>query len=72
MPSAIDAPLSQPALHVSSVPSTRSFYRCQSTPVLHGRRVWWCWLRTLGQRTESAMDRLAREEPYRYIQASLW
>ena len=72
MPSAIDAPLSQPALRVSSVLSTRPFDIGRSTPVLHGTRPWWRWLRSLGPRTESAMDRLAREEPYRFIQASLW
>jgi len=72
MPSAINAPLSQPALQVSSRPSTRPFDIGRSMPVLHGRRVWWRWLGTLGQQSESAMDRLAREEPYRFIQASLW
>ena len=72
MPSAIDAPLSQPALRVSSVQSTRPFDIGWSTPVLHGTRPWWRWLRSLGQRTESAMDRLAREEPYRFILATLW
>jgi hypothetical protein len=72
MPSAIDAPLSHSAPLGSSVHSTRPFDIGQRTPVLHGTRPWWRWLRTLGQRTESAMDRLAREEPYRYIQASLW
>jgi hypothetical protein len=72
MPSAIDAPLSQPALRISSVPSTRPFDIGRRTPVLHDTRVWWRWLRRLDQRTESAMDQLAREEPYRFIQASLW
>jgi hypothetical protein len=72
MPSVIDNPISRPVLHTSSVPYTQPLARCGSTPVLHGRRVWWRWLRTLGPQTESAMDRLAREEPYRYIQALWW
>jgi len=72
MPFAIDAPLSQPALRISSVPSTQPFDTGRRTPVLHGTRPWWRWLRTLGRPTETAMDRLAREEPYLFIQASLW
>jgi hypothetical protein len=72
MPSAIDAPLSQPALRVSSVPNTQVFNIGRRTPVLPGSRPWWRWLRALSHENESAMDRLAREEPYRYILASLW
>jgi hypothetical protein len=72
MPFAIDAPISRPVQRISSVSRTQPFDIGRSTPVLHGTRPWWRWLRTLGQRTESAMDRLAREEPYRFIQVSLW
>jgi len=68
MPYVIDAPIDQPAFRVSSVHTTRSFYRCRSTPVPHSPRPWGRWLRTLGRQTESAMDRLAREKPYQYIQ----
>jgi hypothetical protein len=72
MPSTIDAPLSHPAPRVSSVPSTQSLDIDQSTPVLHRTRMWRRWMSKLGQQKESAMDRLAREEPYHYILASLW
>jgi hypothetical protein len=72
MPSAIDASQSRLALRVSSIPSKPPFGIGRGAPVLHSRRVWWHWLRTLGGQRESAMDQLAREEPYRYILASLW
>jgi hypothetical protein len=72
MLSATDASLSQSARSVSSVLCTQSLDINRSTPVLHGTRPWWRWLGTLGQQSESAMDRLAREEPYLFILASLW
>jgi len=72
MPSVIDTPISQPARRVSSEPCTRPLARCRRMPVLHGTRPRWRWLYTLGHQTESAIDRLAREKPYRYLLASLW
>jgi hypothetical protein len=72
MPSAIDAPIFRPAQRVSSVPSTQSIDIDQSTPVLHSTRMWRRWLSKLGQQRESAMDRLAREDPYWYILAASW
>ena len=72
MLSATDAPISRPVKGVSSVPSTRPFDIGRRTPVLYGTRPWWRWLGTLGQQSESAMNRLAREEPYLFILASLW
>ena len=72
MPSAIDTPISRPVQGVSTVPSAQSFDIDWGIPRLHNTRSWWRWLYTLGRPAESAMDRLAREEPYRFIQASLW
>jgi hypothetical protein len=72
MPSAIDVLLSQPALRVFSEPCPQPFDRGRRTPVLHGQLPLWRWLGTLSQRTESAMDRLDREEPYRFVQTQWW
>jgi hypothetical protein len=72
MPSAIDAPIFLPAQRVSSVPITRPPTLGERTPLLHSSREWCRWLYRLGRPAESAMDRLAREEPYQYIQVSLW
>jgi hypothetical protein len=72
MPSAIDASQSQLTLRSSSIPNTQPFDIGESTPVLHGTQPWWRWRCSLGRPAESAMDRLAREEPYRFILISLW